>query len=279
MSATDLINRLHRARGNLADSGLSRRALFVLGCQRSGTTLLYMLLTSHPDVFGRDERDVHTGYPLDSELKNVGSGSYLCYKIPTRTGELDTFQKGFSDATFAWIIRNPYATISSMKSLILEDGSTWLETSGIKEIRTLSALFANLRRLKLENLSPAQIGAYIWKYKIKAYERYQKHFPVHLIRYEDLVLDTQHCLTPLLESLKLHWHEDILDHPKIHKDSLFWGNNRGDQPIDASRVHPKLNLEMEEIQDIAQIIQTEQNQYYPAATELNAGIGLLRSLL
>ena len=44
---------------------LSSKLVLIFGCQRSGTTLLYMLLTSHPGITGKDDRVKLKDYPWE----------------------------------------------------------------------------------------------------------------------------------------------------------------------------------------------------------------------
>jgi len=58
----------------------SNHLVLVLGTQRSGTTLLYLMLTAHPDLTGLDEDDA--GFQLPEWLVMAGNGLFGKRMLP-----------------------------------------------------------------------------------------------------------------------------------------------------------------------------------------------------
>jgi hypothetical protein len=97
---TDSQKRIVRRAAGVLDSWigtlLSFKLILVFGCQRSGTTLVYMLLTAHPMINGKDESECNFSFPKGSELLiNYLHGKMTCFKLPTRTSELDLIIRKF----------------------------------------------------------------------------------------------------------------------------------------------------------------------------------------
>ena len=165
-------------------TAMSSELILIFGCQRSGTTLLYMLLTSHPGITGKDESENRNhNFPNGMALfRNHIRGQLTCFKLPTRTPDLKRVR--FPHAKIIWVTRSPLAVVSSMKSLYVEkSGKSWLRTFGIQELKRHAGLFPEINEIDIGNddrvklnpylwegfdpnkLDEVKLGAYIWKYK------------------------------------------------------------------------------------------------------------------
>ncbi len=258
-----LLERLSHLRSHFIDPKLSEKLILVLGCQRGGTTLSYMVLTAHPQIQGKDESEVDTHYPLSHQLQDAEN--HICFKLPTRTADLDFIRDSFPLARIVWIVRDPFSTISSMNSLKMTNGLSWLEDQAPIELSSLATLFPEIKKLSAD-LSTVAIGAYVWKYKLKAYEKFSKHFKATLIRFESLLEDPQSTLVPVLKMLNLKWNDTLLQHEKKHKNQVYWGNNVGNRERDVSRAMPPLNLSPQEINEIQIILAPEIKKHYSDRT-------------
>lgn len=238
---------------------LSYKFILILGCQRSGTTLLYMLLTSHPLVTGRDEKESHFSFPKKGELfSNYIHGKITCFKLPTKTPELSLIQKKFPFATILWITRKPLSVVSSMKSLTMtKDGNNWLQACGRGELQRHSILFPEINNINFEKINEVELGAYIWKYKNMTCDKYKKSkLKTFVIEYELLVKDPKEALIPILENIGLFWNERLLKYDDVHRDKEYLGGNMGNKPLDKSRIEPKLCLDGKEIEIVNSITKT-----------------------
>ncbi len=246
---------------------ISRRLIFVLGCQRSGTTLLYMLLSSHPLVLGYNEDELGFDSPsfkvLVDSVKHTRQDKYVCYKIPTKTFELNIFQNKFMHSKILWIIRHPYSVISSMRSLIMPRvGENWLKTFGLIELKRHSKIFPEINEIDLENIDEITLGAYIYKYKIMTLQKYEeKKIIIFPIKFENLIKDIKTTLKPILVQIGLGWHDSILSHHKFHNGKHYIGENIGSSPVDKSRIKPKLNLSLSEMEKIKSICHVHMQKY------------------
>lgn len=229
---------------------LSGRFTMILGSQRSGTTLLFMMLTSHPAVEGLDENESFLKFPSTKHLLRAAlHRKELCYKLPTRTADLAYIRDMLGRASVLWMVRHPYAVISSMRNLAYwtEDGRNWLEAVGAIELRRHAGLFDEIREIDTERLSEAQLGAYVWLYKMKAFTRFQEAgLDPFAVKFEDLLGNPKHVMAQVLEHLGLAWDDRVLHHEQHHQGRVYSGETKGGEKLDTSRRKPGLALSEEE---------------------------------
>lgn len=236
---------------------LSSKLIFVLGCQRSGTTLAYMLLTAHPRITGKNENESHFSFPKKGELLiNCLLGRLTCFKLPTKTPKLSLITRKFPLAKILWITRNPLSVVSSMKSLSMNrKGENWLEVCGISELKRHAKLFPEINNIDFEKMDQVALGAYIYRYKMMTRVKYENsRLKTFVINYESLVENPKKTLSTILESIGLSWSERILQHEQVHKGKAY---NIGDRPLDKTRIEPELCLNGKEIEIINHIAATE----------------------
>lgn len=234
---------------------LSNDFLVILGSQRSGTTLLQLILSSHSKIKGLDEDDSNYTFPPWIVLflsKLVGRKTV--YKLPTKSFALYQLKRNFSKSKIIWMVRDPLAVVSSMKSLIVEDGQTWLSTYSWDEWEKAARFFKDQSPKLERDVEPAVLGANIWKYKNMMPEIYrEKGFLVYTIRYEDLLETPRETLQQLFSFLELDWEESVLNYWRDSERKKLIGNTRADKPIDKSRITPELKLSKEEQEIIKDI--------------------------
>ncbi len=235
---------------------LSTRLILILGCQRSGTTLTHMLISSHPKIDGKDESEIGFDFPnwkflICSFLK----GHYLSCKLPTKTPELESIIHKFPHATVVWVTRNPLSVVSSMKTLKIGDTTNWLQKHGKSELLRHGKIFPELMAIDFERTDQISLGAYIWKYKLKTRQLYTDS-PLRNFSfvYEDLVANPKKEITPMLKDLELNWNDKILNHEEVHRGKRYPGRTIGSRPIDQSRINPTLNLDEDEIKRVRSIL-------------------------
>jgi len=124
------------------------KAFFILGCQRTGTTLMRLILESHSQISCIDE---NRAYQILSnqelfrkEQKTNQNKKWLCFKTPRITEQMSepfladvgiNFRapNNFKGSPIIFMMRNVLDTITSMKTLD-QDGLSWLDRWAEKTI-------------------------------------------------------------------------------------------------------------------------------------------------
>ena len=219
------------------------KPIFIIGTQRSGTTLLRLMLDSHENIavgfesgfmlavdhikrlpgwnygknwyrrYGMDEEE------LNARIRDFYSGIFSDYAAANgkaRWGEktpnlapMAEMARIFPDAQFVCIVRHAGAVASSLKR--------WNYTFE----RAIDYWVESNRRIK--RLAP-KLGT----------ER------VHVCRYEDLVSDPRAVLGDIMSFLDEPWSDDLLRHHEIQTargtPSSVEGGTRVDRPVDAGAI-------------------------------------------
>jgi len=271
---------------------LSNKLVLILGCARSGTTLTFMVLTSHPSVTGKDEGEANFDFPTGRELlNNCLHRKFTCFKMPMATSRIDAIQRRFRHVTIIYLMRHPYAVISSLKKLVLtKESATWLKVlnaeqlkrhtdflnklamnvDGIRALRELAprsfkehARFCpEIDSIDLDNMDEVSVGAYLWKTKAMMIEKFQEAgIKVSVIRYEDLVEDPRRILGPVLQRMGISFDDRMLAHHEVHAGKNYCGGAVGSRPIDKTRIKPELDLSADEMKTIDSICGAYVAQY------------------
>ncbi len=189
---------------------------------RSGTTLLDTILMSHPSTHVREEeamiarledaagdigslprmtaqqaanlRDAYC-----NELKRGGpvpQGAVLIDKYPLMTLRAAYVHRAFPDAKFIFALRHPCDVVLSCY---------------MQNFRVTRAMASFLT---LEN------AARFYDAAMSHWMRVRELLPldVHTVRYEDMVVDLEGQLRPLLDFLGLEWDASLLDYQRTAKD-------------------------------------------------------------
>ncbi len=160
----DMVSEALQTARRCAKSILSGDLILITGCQRSGTTLLLLMLDAHSEVSGSDESEV--GHRLPSArhmMLNRLRGNLTCWKQPEESGAIDTLREKYPHATCVWVVRNPLAVVSSMRRLQLDDWEdNWLGLYAEDEMRQLSRAHPEAE-LGWRDLSRVELGARIWR--------------------------------------------------------------------------------------------------------------------
>lgn len=246
-------------------NAMSGKCVFILGCQRSGTTLLYMMMTSHPSITGKNEDEAAYRLPRIKPLFwNCMRFKHTCYKLPTKASDPDFILKRFPAATILWLIRHPYSVISSMRSLIMNAvGENWLKVSAMSELERLTRLFPEIPSLNVCPDDEIALGATVWKYKMLALEKFRTYgLTPHIVKYEDLLTRPKETLSPMLSRLGLPWSDRILAHEIRHAKKVYCGNNIGSKPLDPSKINSPIFLNQDETSVINRVCGDLIGQYY-----------------
>jgi len=245
-------------------SQLAERLVLILGCQRSGNTLTYLMLNAHPSIHGIDESDVGYVFPTPSELKEqpANVNSLFTLKFPAQTAKIEYILKNLSESKIIWPSRNPYAVVSSMLRWQQTEGN-WIKVYGADELWQHSFIFPEILDLDIKSLDEVSLGAYIWKYKELTLKWCQQNnLSVYDFQYEQLLDNPSKIMAEIVDFIDLEWDESVMNHESQYSsDKRYPGGTDGSKAIDKSRKKPNLALSDQDIEIIASICGEEMKQY------------------
>jgi len=230
---------------------------FITGCQRSGTTMLRLILECHSQISCFDEL---RSYQLLSTRSHEGSlhkplvgfkvprfAEQLDYSEPYDLGLTETFSRFYTGQNVVFIVRDVRDVVASM--LRLHGTRSWLEEWAIPIIedklqreREFARRWADEFAICREARSLAAYGALYWSYKNDALIRYARaRYPVLPVRYERLVCTPEPPLRRVCEWLGVPFEASLLDHPSHEHGELFEGgltigNTDSKRAIDSASV-------------------------------------------
>ncbi len=222
---------------------MSPRRVFIAGCQRSGTTLVRLILEAHPEVACLDERDAYRVLlpprsPNPRPSPESPPAELLVLKIPRFCEQLlrremadpeyGTFPSFYAGEPVLFLLRDPRDVVSSMRSLPTGDGGmTWLDRYGPEMLRFHlqrrgEEVSGSLREtLDRSGWAPHVVGAVYWVLKnAPASEYVAAGLPVRLVIYEDLVADPEPLLRRAAGFLGIRWDDALLAHHAAEHDQL-----------------------------------------------------------
>lgn len=244
-----------------ADGSDDRRRFFILGCQRSGTTLMRLALGTHRDVHCFDEG---SAYEILAGIRpeEVPSGTLrVGFKIPRWTGSLlDAEVADFAHPVRAvgvyrgerivFMLRGLLDTVASMIKLRGNSRQTWLQTWGVPTVEhwiahdeSFAAAHADeIARLRAAGHPDLAAAALYWRRKTEAFFHYRSlGLPVLGVRYESLVSRPEPELRRIVDHLGIGWDPGVTahqhaDHPQISKAGRATGGTDPTRPIDDGSV-------------------------------------------
>jgi len=226
-----------------ARDGSSSGPIFVVGSMRSGSTLLRLILDSHPNIAIGAETGFMAGLhaareipgwrygkgwfgrlgwseiDFDERLREFYSGLFQRYaqdqgktrwgeKTPLHTEHIDEMARVFPDAVFVGIVRHPGAVASSLRKNFhygFADAVGYWEQTNTEMVRAGSRLA----------------------------ERFM------LCRYEDLVVEPELVLRAVMNHVGESWSPDLLQHHRVQRQKgaprAAEGSTVTRTPIDSSR--------------------------------------------
>jgi len=219
----------------------------IAGCQRSGTTLMRLLLGSHSEITCIDEV---LSYEMLAGNQRREESRVMGFKIPVWTEQLSepvlranelAWLCGFRDVRnfysgekIVFLLRNPLDTVCSMMKLKLLH-SSWLERvclpvleRKLSESEFVEAFQDDILAATNAADRLAASGALYWKCKTGALLRYMKSgLPVHPVIYEQLVTTTATVMREVLGFLGVEWQESVLQHHRRSHSQIVGGKAMG----------------------------------------------------
>jgi hypothetical protein len=218
-------------------------AFLIAGCQRSGTTLLRLLLESHPTISCVDEM---LSYTVLSKTTRSNSGHFVGYKIPIWTEQLDQamlrpnelepigkvglIPNFYSGQKILFMVRSPLDVVASMRQLRVGEWQ-WLEhvcrpvmEAMLQEEEFRRSYAVEIEQLRNSAIPDVGLGALYWKWKTSALLRYLgQGLPVHPVIYEQLIFDPEAVMREVLMFLGIEWHPNVLMHHRRSHSQLIEG--------------------------------------------------------
>jgi len=252
--------------------------IFIVGCQRSGTTLLGLMLGSHPDITLYDEPE---SYAFESCMCNNKCGCcnwvkndevtrpeadspYSVYKVPMWTHRIDSIYDRYPNSKFIFLSRNPVAVVSSMKSLRMSSG-TWIEEQAKGEIAAMLSklieldppmgmkLMKQFRYIATEK-GQIEIGTFCWYLK-ELFYGYFKPLPIFYVFYENLVENSYETTQQIFNFFDIPWNPGVMKHHLI-QEGIKIGKTDGSRSVDTDSIEKyKQTLTEEEISRIKDLLQ------------------------
>jgi len=228
-----------------------KKIFFIIGCQRSGTTLVRLIVESHSQITCIDEP---TSYSSLNLFKPTQS-KINCFKVPLFTEQMneDFFSDPsidfiitniFSDAKILFSIRDVRDTICSMINLKQGD-SNWFEIWPTITIDYWTKTIPNFEKKHVDDLqliseSTEKLYAnasFYWKIKTQSYLDYKNtNSTVYGIKYEELVTEPKTTIEKIINFLDLEWEDSLLshhtlNHSQIDDAGMSIGNTNATKPI------------------------------------------------
>jgi hypothetical protein len=227
--------------------------ILITGCQRSGTTLLRLILDSHPEIRSIPEVQ-YQDEQLNEYLSDPQYHPYVLFKLPTFAHAVSAI-KSVPKLKVLWCIRDPRDVVASMLNLRLQlDGASisWAahphgadreiqNCASALQARTKSELEKIMHRyIQIGRLPPSQrshiakvyVGALCWRLKQELLAIYDlEKIDYKLVTYTKLIANPKHEIGEILSYLGVPWDDNVLKHDQLHHGKVV-GNTDSERPID-----------------------------------------------
>ncbi len=191
-----------------SELGTVNSPVFLVGTQRSGSTLLCRMLSAHPDIFIKNEVPVRSVFTPGASREEIEKGISRFVKLATGKSLNDLL---ISEKKPIWGLKDPELTN------YLDDLKQFLpEARFIIIIRDARAVVNSYMENKWGLGTNAYTGALRWKREVETQLRFYESLPGYVLklRYEDLVLDQRRVLESVCEFLEVPFEESMLDYSK-----------------------------------------------------------------
>jgi len=261
-----------------------RTPILITGCQRSGTTLMNLILDSHPKIWGIDE-DRFDFASIYGYLSVPMQAPFVSFKLP-RFAHILPFIEMLPGCRVLWCIRDPLDTVASMVKLNLNVGNltaswsvhpagAWSEINTsywvlnnaqkvelqahMQEFGKLSEKFSNRLKAKegladVDRRDCVYMAALCWRIKNELPSLYKdRNIDFHVVRYADLVSNPKERIAEILDFIGIEWSDEVLKHHLLHKGTSI-GNTSNTRAIDQSGVGSGKKYLSQEEQDLVKTI-------------------------
>ena len=234
---------------------MEKNSILITGSQRSGTTLLHLILDSHPEIASIDE-DKFIETKLTDYLEDNKTPNNVSFKLPDYVHAFDRI-RSWPNLKVLFCIRDPRDVVSSMTTLTLPMGpfeAPWVAhpLGGALQIYYCARLLAQLTKKDISEhlinypiiaVKPARershddniySAALCWRLINQLHPLYRRiNTPVGVVPYEKLVESPKQILEEIMQFLGLPFHDDLLRHHELHEGESI-GNTDNKRAIDSS---------------------------------------------
>ena len=265
---------------------MANNIILITGCQRSGTTLMNLILDSHPDIYCIDE-DKFSIWLLNSYIHMQYGKPYLSFKLP-RAASMLSFIKDLPDARVLYHLRDPLDVVHSMVKLKIKFENTlvswaahpacaqseitngiWILDDDVRErLHPHIVRFSEISRKHPQERNREECilsGALCWAIKNEIPAVYDAEgISYHIIRYEDLVTAPRDIIADALDYIGIRWDDNVLRHHELHQGRSI-GLTSNTRKIDNRSVaQGKSNFNADEIALIQSVCgDTADKWHYP----------------
>jgi Sulfotransferase family len=218
--------------------------IFIIGAMGSGTTLLRLMLDSHPNIAMPGETGFMRAYNAHQFIPFKWSGRNWAKRLGWSREELDRELAAFYERIFMryvethgkrrWGEKTPLHTfhVEDMARLYPEAAFVGIVRHPGGEVASTMSRFAH---------SFGRATQHYDRYTRECVRQAAQHADRFVVlRYEDLVLQPERAMRELLDWLGEPWSDQVLDHHTIQSarggKPVVEGGNRADDPIDTSRI-------------------------------------------
>lgn len=218
--------------------------IFILGAMGSGTTLLRLMLDSHPHIAIPPETGFMRAYNAHRFVPFKATGGEFAQRLGFTAEEFDARLAAFYDSLFGHYAR--------------EHGKRrWGEKTPLHvwHAASLQRLFPDCAFVCIVRHPGGSIASNFRRWR-EPVERYIWHWNRYtreilrvaatrprravLLRYEDLVLEPEPVMRSVLDQLNEPWSDDVLAHHEVHAArggrTVVEGRTSVTDPVDAARI-------------------------------------------
>lgn len=216
-----------------------QRPIFVIGSMGSGTTLLRLMLDSHPNIMIAQETGFLRALLAQYHIPFWKFGGEWLDRIGLTEAELDEAARGFYDDMFSraaakrgatrWGDKTPY----HVHHLFLA-ARVFPDAQFIATVRHPGAVANSVGRFHWDWHKGIEHWTHSNQNMVDAGITLADRF--HLIRYEDLVTATEPVLREVLDFLEEPWKDEVLAHHEVQPAKVAEGGTKASDPVDTARM-------------------------------------------
>jgi len=218
----------------------------ILGCQRSGTTLLRLILDSHPAVHCFDESLGYEHFQSGWHAERVPAGThYIGHKIPVWTEYIADprvpHPLNYRGEPILFLLRDVREVVASMFGMkddwVAKQIPIRLEAACKAGIPQARVLWQEAQQALGSPWELTVAATVYWKMKTLAYfDLLAANLPVLAVNYRQLVCQPDAMLRRITHFLTIPWHDALLGHSMHAHDELEGqmavGDTDSQRPID-----------------------------------------------
>jgi len=182
--------------------------IFLIGTQRSGTTLLCQMLSAHRDIFIKNEVPVRSVFKAEATRDEIETGIDQAVKSQLGKGIAELLKV---EGKSIWGLKDPELTayLGPLKQFL--PGARFIIIT-----RDARAVVNSYMENKWGLGTNAYTGAERWRNEVEEQLSFEADLPgkAYRIRYEDLVMESEQVLKGVCEFLQVPFDKGMLDYTR-----------------------------------------------------------------